>query len=100
MNENLLGRGTVRNDAPAGAGTNVKTFNISANGVGIISETPFQVNSNFIIEVNFCEERIKAIGEVKYCLKKDGLFFAGVEFSVISEETKERLESLMLALGI
>ncbi|MFA5393395.1 MAG: PilZ domain-containing protein [Candidatus Ratteibacteria bacterium] len=99
MNENLLGRGVIINDVLPGVGINVKTFNISTGGVGIISEIPFQLNSFITIEVNFCGEKVKAIGEVKYCLKNDALFFAGVEFIVISEETKGRLENLLLVLG-
>jgi hypothetical protein len=97
MNEDLLGRGAIRSDVLEGV-TNVKTFNISTSGVGIISETPFQVNSSFTIEINFYDEKVRAIGEVKYCLKKDELYYSGVEFSVMSEETRGKLGNLLLAL--
>ncbi|MFH0796829.1 MAG: PilZ domain-containing protein [Candidatus Omnitrophota bacterium] len=99
-NENLLVSGVVKNDALSGQLTNVKTFDVSAGGVGVISETPFQINSILIIELNFYGEKIKAIVEVKYCIEKKTLFLSGLEFSVISDEARKKIEDLFLALEV
>jgi len=99
-NENLLVSGVVKNDALSGQVTNVKTFDVSAGGVGVISETPFQINSTLIIELNLYGEGIKAIVEVKYCIEKDTLFLSGLEFTVISDEARKKIEDLFLALEV
>ncbi|MFH0796760.1 MAG: PilZ domain-containing protein [Candidatus Omnitrophota bacterium] len=69
----------------------VQVFDICEDGVGILSPVTLPLKEKFLVEVNLNDDKIPAIGGVRYCAEKENLFVAGLEFWVISEEARKKL---------
>ncbi len=59
--------------------------------MGILSPVTLPLKKEFLVEVNLNDDKIPAIGDVRYCAEKGNLFVAGLEFGVISEEARKKL---------
>jgi len=69
----------------------VQVFDICEGGLGILSPVTLPLQEEFLVEVNLNDDKVPALGDVRYCLGKENLFVVGFEFRVISEEASRKV---------